>query len=245
MSGSVGSARISCWSHDGSEVRLSLGSLLASVDQSQPEAGLAQLCWQGADFTGNLMGITAGEETTTREVFTRGSDLIISCASEAPQPFQWQVYWHATALGANSVQVDLIVSLQTELLKSFPSVFTYTRLQATEAWLVSLGDPPRRWDIAQAGAEPHSELHCIVLRDERTPWSYVEMTDPADEAESTLTSDSHPIVRLSRNIGGRFLEKGVIRRIQVRGVFVPREKDLEAATKLFATFCDEAPPLTA
>ena len=245
MSSSEGSDKSSCWLHDGLLARLELSSLRGGVDLSRPEDGIVGLSWLGSDLPGRLLGMAAGEETTVEQSFSRGSDLIVSYASKGPQPFQWQVYWRAAALDAAMAQVDLIVSLQTPTLESFPSFSTATTLPAEETWsLPASGLSLRRLDDSESVSELQSGLAGIVYRSQRAAWSYVEMTEPADNARTTLNCSAEQEVTLRREFGGEFLEKGVIRRMRIRGVFLSREGDLEVAGKLFENFCKESPPLT-
>ena len=71
------------------------------------------------------------------------------------------------------------------------------------------------------------------------------MVHPSDQAETRFEGKANNETALQRIFGGSFLEKGVIRRMRMRGVVLPREGDLDMAAKLFAAFCEEEPPLTA
>lgn len=245
MSSSHGSERTSCWGQDGQLMRLELSHFQGSIDQSNPEAGIVGLSWMNSSFEGKLLGITAGEETTVGQAFTRANDLIVPCASQGPQPFQWQVYWRAVSLGDRITQMDLIVSLQTPTLESFPRFATSTTLPAVEAWSIPTnGHSPQKQEPPFSSSEHKPDLHCILLRNQEASWSYAEMAAPEDRATTNLDRASDQDVALQRSFGGEFLEKGVIRRMRIRGVFLPREDDLNVGAKLFERFCKEEPPLT-
>jgi hypothetical protein len=51
-------------------------------------------------------------------------------------------------------------------------------------------------------------------------------------------------VRLETQLFLESLEKGVIRRGRARGMVIPREGDLAAATAAYRDFCQSPPPLT-
>lgn len=234
-----------CWQLGEQHAQLNLGALKASIDPMLPAAGLGQIAWEDVPLPGKLLGIAAGEEATTTESFTRGSDLIVSCAAGKSVPFQWQVYWRGAARPHGIVQIDAIVSLQTGLLESFPTFTAYTSLTVSELWRVGSEErAAERLDTSVGSAKPASEVCSVLLRCAGVDWSYLEMTHPADEAETTIHVAASGEVSLERRLGGRFLEKGVIRRMRIRGTFLPREDDLETAAELSAAFCKEEPPLT-
>ena len=245
MSSSAGSEPLGWWRHEDKLLRLQIGSLEGIVDPALCECGLHQLSYGGENFSGKLLSVAAGTETVSLESFTRGNDLIVHSESKKPQRFQWQVYWRATSSSAEVAVVDAIVSLQTPLLESFPRFSTNTSLPATEVWCVSTGDQPQNLELPGDSAKPKASLQCVLLRNKRLPWSYAEMTHPADEAETSVSQAAEGEISLQRTVGGKFLEKGVIRQMRIRGAFIPRENDLETAGQLFAAFCEEEPPLTA
>jgi len=83
-----------------------------------------------------------------------------------------------------------------------------------------------------------------MLRLSQSNWSYAEVTHPEDRGESQIKRCEDDSLLLHRQLGGGFLEKGVIRCLRVRGVFLPRENDLELATKCLASLVTKEPPLT-
>jgi hypothetical protein len=148
-------------------------------------------------------------------------------AQTEPQSFTWQVYWRVSAPATDVVLLDVILSLQTPLLESFPRVATHSQLPAGEASVV-----------AAAG-------DCVLLRPTAGDWSYAEMTHPKDRGDWQLSSAADDQLRFERHLGGQFMEKGVIRRLRLRGAFLPRHNDLDLAAHYFALLAEETPPLTA
>jgi hypothetical protein len=93
-----------------------------------------------------------------------------------------------------------------------------------------------------------------VYRLRELPWSYVEMVYPADfghwlgsMSANDLSHEGHPHEEgdwTSRwDLGCKLLEKGVIRRLQLRGLLLPRQNDLILARRGQATFAAEKLPL--
>ena len=70
------------------------------------------------------------------------------------------------------------------------------------------------------------------------------MTHPADLGDWQIACPTKQQCVVERELGGAFLEKGVIRRMRVRGAFLPRGDDLELAAQSLAELAADAPPLT-
>ena len=245
MAGSSTPLQIDYWHLDGNLARLRAPALTGQIESPRPEQGLQQITWHGHEIQGHLLGVSAGEHSVTRETFTRSSDLVALFESELPRRFQWQVYWRTVATKGGHGQVDLIVSLQTPLLQSFPSFTTTSSLPAEEiCFAFQANREYEPLDMGRSANDPRMDLTSVLFRASDSPWSYLEMVHPEDQALTTLDRDSKGFVTMQRSIGGAFLEKGVIRRMRIRGVLLPSESDLQQAASLFRAFCNEEPPLT-
>ncbi|NOY40241.1 MAG: hypothetical protein GXP26_00190 [Planctomycetes bacterium] len=237
------------WQLQASHARLQIPQFAASVDLSSPSLGLQQLDYVGAQIAGHLLGVSASgisSDSSNRasDVFARGEDLVATYSEAEDRPYSLEVYWRVTAREATTV-VDLLLSLETSLLESFPSVATQTQLTADEAWLVSCeGKSTEEITDFTAGVLSQESL-CVVLRPEGVAWSFVEMSHPDDQGKVNVYCPSKGEIAIQRDLAGAFLEKGVIRRLRVRGAFVPRADDLQLAGKLLNELAAGAPPLTA
>ncbi|MCG8448167.1 MAG: hypothetical protein MI725_01130, partial [Pirellulales bacterium] len=193
----------------------------------------------------SLLGVTANSAplatNSTNEFFVRGNDLVTNFAQTNEQPFSCQIYWRATLQSSDVILLDTIISVQTELLESFPQIAVETQLESDEAWLVSDTQTAKQLTGPADGNEPG----CILLRAAEAGWSYAEMAHPDDGETWQIDKNATSNFALHRQLGGAFLEKGVIRRMRVRGAFLPRENDLELAAGCFASLVAELPPLTA
>jgi hypothetical protein len=215
------------WRVAATGARLAISPLSGEVSLTDPAAGIGRLAWRGVPLVGQVLGVSAGASSAPQDAFSRGADLVAVYSQTEPQHFIWQVYWRVSVPEADVVLLDMILSLQTPLLKSFPRVTTHSQLPAGEASVVS------------------SAGDCVLLRPEEGEWSYAEMTHPKDRGQWQLSSTANDQLRLDRHLGGHFLEKGVIRRLRLRGAFLPRQNDLDLAARYFALLAEETPPLTA
>ena len=237
------------WRFEPSRANLCTSHLCGEVTLSNPSAGIGGLVWNDVPLDGYVLGVSAGEPGSASETgspqdaFARGTDLVAVYAATGPQSFNWQVYWRVSAREEDVVLLDAILSFQTALLESFPRVSTQSQLPADEVWLVRADGESKR--TQQFGEEPTEDRDCVVLRSSTGNWSYAEMTHPLDQGTWQLAQSEDGKILMRRNLGGSFLEKGVIRRLRFRGAFLPRENDLQRAAQLFTELAAETPPLTA
>ena len=214
------------WSLQGSKARVSVGSLTAELDVEQPMVGLTQLQWNGHQLAGSLMAIDvrdAGHSLEQRwlpaDVYTRGGDLVAMYREPAGEPFHLQVYWRALMpTNIAPAMLEAIVSIQTPQWEAYPYITVGTSLATSRAQLLS-------------------DSIALHLDDN---WSYVEASPPGDFVPAVSQPNA---ARWS--YGKHFMERGVIRRLRLRGAFVPAGDARDAIERLLAQFTSEPPPLTA
>jgi hypothetical protein len=242
------SAIASAWQLVHSLGQLRCGALAARVDVEQPAIGLHELSLNGVPIDGRLLGVTVAEEgapptelaTAGIDKFVRDGDLVANYPQCETQPFTLHNYWRIAAASEKLVVIDAIVSLQTTLLECYPKTILTTELPAKEALLVSPTETAeRRIKSTLEGGEPVG----ILLRGVHPAWSYVEITHPTDLGTWRIASNA--TTRMQRELGGEFQEKGVIRRLRVRGAFVAAVNDRELARRAISDFIASEPPLTA
>ena len=237
------------WKLEGTMASLNASGLAAKIDLLNPRLGLHQLGVGGASLEGSVLGVRLGTDLVQpeelREVFVRGNDLVVTYAETDARPFSVQVYWRATVGDAGVVLLDTILSLQTDLLESFPGIASETNLPAASTWVVS---DATAIELAAVEEKPVSlgseDSDCLLLRAAEGGWSYAEMTYPEDRGEVEITRTADGVYALRRQLGGAFLEKGVIRCLRVRGLFLPQKEDVQRAADCFASLANEQPPLT-
>jgi len=210
--------------------------------------------FSGQSLPGNLLGLIQDEararlpESEIQDRFARGGDLVVSFGQTVDRPFDVQVYWRIDEEFEHGLKLDAIISLQTSLLESFPHIATLTQLPVSEAWHLAMGTEPSRTVTAEQSELPFTvssdRPESLLLRAPDRPWSYFEMTHPTDLGICQLQIDEHNLATVRRVLGGDFQEKGVIRRLRVRGCLLPRENDLDIAQQLMTEFAGAEPPLT-
>ena len=242
----------SVWQLDATSARLQTGQFSARVDLLNSARGLHDLAFNQRKIDATVLGVTTGvEEKLTAgdiaDAFVRGNDLVVTYSETEQRPFSVQVYWRASVGSEGSLLLDTIMSLQTDALESYPGLATRTRLPARKTWQIAAADQLRaEFELSgsQARQLSDSDGDAILLQSVGDGLSYAEITHPTDRGETSVERTDDDAVLMVRRLGGRFLEKGVIRRLRVRGVFLPGEIDFESAAHCLSGLASEQPPLT-
>jgi hypothetical protein len=252
------------WQLDGSCACLRMPRFSAHVSLRESNVGLDHLtCPDSNLLDQHVLSVSvpsiASEPDALVDSYVRGGDLVATYRQTASWPFRVQFYWRA---GSHSAQdayaaIELVASLQTDLLDSRPELVVSSRLQATEIfqWFpseqtfhtVSLASG------SASSAAPCNLPGCVLLRLADCELSYVEMVHPLDFGSSQLVlggrtglqnSARGADVRIEHTLCTHWLEKGVILRARVLGVFLPRHNDQMAAIDHYRSFANEDLPLT-
>jgi hypothetical protein len=218
------------WHLQGTKARVACGPLLAELDVERPMLGLHRLQLPGETTAGWLMGVDVREGSSLREqawtpsdVYTRGSDIVATYREPAGQPFNLEVYWRVLPPQRfTSTALEAIVSIQTRQWEAYPYVVVQSALNAAEVRLHEGG----------------------VNFLSRGDWSYVEAS-PQGDFEPSLDVPPSPLARAQWRYGKRFMERGVIRRLRLRGALAPIASAEDAIEQLQSEFAAEPPPLTA
>jgi hypothetical protein len=238
----------STWHLTQSFGQLNCGALAARVDVEQPSLGLHELALNGKPITGQLLGVTVAEEGAPPtelaiagiDKFVRGGDLVANYPQCETQPFALHNYWRIAEASDKLIVIDAIVSLQTTLLECYPKTILTTELPAEDSIVVSLDETAEQ---SASSVLESDESVGILLRGIHPEWSYVEITHPTDLG--ILRIEKKGTTRMERELGGEFQEKGVIRRLRVRGAFVSAAKDGQLSRQVISDFVASPPPLTA
>jgi len=230
---------------------LRTSSLCGQINLLNPLQGLHQLSYGAKGIEGSVLGVATGEglvgeDASVGEIFVRGNDLVVAYRETNDRPFSLQVYWTVTPQKNGVVLIDTLLSLETQLLESFPRVLVKSELACDEIWNVS----GQTRSILLSNDSQHRGHDCLVLRGIDETWSYAEMAHPEDpddwqlnhSAQGSSTQNNWVV---QRELGGAFQEKGVVHRMRLRGAFLPLQEDLQLAAKCLANLAAEAPPLTA
>ena len=174
---------------------------------------------------------------TECEWYLRNRDLMAIYQLVPEHQLRLVMRWRALRPGAahGGAGVDLAISLQTNLLDADPAMTVASTLPCEEGlgWsddghLVDLADRP--------------DLPLRLVRPGAGP-SYVEMVHP-DDAVQLAARMGNSNVELNARFFDERLEKGVIRRVRLRAVWLPRDRDVDAARALYADFLQQPLPLS-
>jgi hypothetical protein len=206
------------------------------------------------------------------DAYCRGSDLIATYGPSDLFPFRYQAYWrHQRAIYPGALAaVELVVSIQTQLLDTQPRLTVSSLLPASACWRIPSVQPAPQVGQKIAGPPAAAQLFTPAggigcFRFQLAPGmpDYVEMVHPVDFQATTL--DAHgpagngpagtaplgtglavtgPATRLCHQLFGGRLEKGVILRSRVLGLFLPRAAASGMIAEAYRTLAAEALPLT-
>lgn len=247
------------WELDGQIARLRLERLSAGLVIAHPDRGLHDVCIETCSLgEGELLGLAfpssaEGDVRCSSESHQRGRDLIATYGESPSWPVCVDIVWRAILPAEASgvvAGVDLIASVRTALLDSWPELAVRSRLSAVEVMRLVHAETTR---FEPCGGTPGSECvvdsaagPCLfVFRLSGLPFSYAEMTHPADFQRTVLapSRDAPAVVETCHRLFAEHLEKGVILRARVRGVVLQRARDLQTAAACYADFAAADPPL--
>ncbi len=85
----------------------------------------------------------------------------------------------------------------------------------------------------------------LILRPAGADWIYAEMAHHGDFSQQPLEVTADGLTRTAWGFGREFMERGVIRRLRIRGSVVPRNEEAAIIEQQKKSLAAEAPPLTA
>ena len=241
------------WQLADDSASLALPSLAAQINVLEPWRGLLAPQWRSSALPPavSVLQVDARELIAPNrlplEVYIRQSDLIATYAPSEGRNVQTQIYWRA-AQAESAATIELILSAQTHLLDSRPSLQAHSTLPAGAVFHLPQGaqqltelalDFQSRREFAAGECLP-----LFLFRPHGAAYSYAEMVQPADFAGASLELRGEDLLRFSHPLFAERLEKGVIRRVRLCGAFLPRDGDLERALAVYRHFVAEPLPLT-
>jgi hypothetical protein len=248
------------WQLEKRVVRLQFCQLIATVDPGQPQKGLVEVSVGAWRLPGaRLLGIAGacfppGEENLCVETCVRGADLVSAYRESANRPVRIDARWRAVSPAPSEqfvAAVELVVSVQTHVLEGRPELSVRSSLPATETLRLlepkslsyrKLAPPPE----VPAAMWPEEGSGCLLFRQAGMELSYAQMVHPADFRSGRLVAgpENEGTMHVSDQLFSQALEKGVILRARVRGVFLPRSGDQRIAAACYAAFAEAEPPLS-
>lgn len=234
------------WRLESEQGRWHTASFQFQVDLKRPNLGwsdirLSEATPEGAavrsleDVPFQVLLPGSREVESLSDCYVRQADLIATYTQRSDRTVRPQLLWRVLQDEAR-VGVETLVSMQTSLLDSAPKA-TVAHQLGGELWRV----------------EAQSQHPCVeeqrtqpVLLLQRPPGhdvSFVIAVHPADFHSATIAALDGGW-RVEFKLFYESLEKGVIRRARLRGIYVPRVDDFDWARKCLAEMVSAAPPLT-
>lgn len=257
------------WQQEGEQAQLLCGPWQARVNALRPADGLSDVSFYGVPLSeSTFLGVDLelSDRAVLGDCYQRGGDLIVRYLQTEARPFAATVYWRAGWFeheGQSYPRIDLVVSVETSLLDSRPRLSAVSNLKLATGSLVYSGDGYLLAPVRDATEIRYSEFESEgpepsgPSRGFRAGICYAEMCHPDDllsasietppagtaaQGQETLANSQH--ARCLTRLFGQPLEKGVILRSRVRGVFVPRDRSDEIARAALADLVGSALPLT-
>jgi len=247
------------WQPRGFTAAVHLNDLRAVADLTQARDGLTQLVIAGQAFpAARLLGIALFSTVDAAgaaplENYVRGADLVVAYEPSGRQAVRVDALWRAIAPAAADVflaAVDLVVSVRTDVLDSRPELPVQSTVPAGEVLQLQGLDPVAWTALALPSAAaltigPGRGTGCVLFRLPGCDLTYVEMVHPADFQYDELRRDEcgGQTVQIAHRLFRTSLEKGVILRARVRGIFLKRQGDTQCAAECYAAFAGADPPL--
>ncbi len=242
------------WRLDGQHAALAWHGLQAHLDLTRPALGLRCEKWNLAPL-GSLaiLGVVFPElaaASTACDAYTRGLDLIATYADTPARPFRVQAYWRCIAVPVETdlpaVALELQLSVQTPLLDCTPVVHTrsmFNGLAALRRARLSSSFSQSARSVDDDAVASEDEVYSAQVSDTPTYTQYVEMLHASDR-QSNRVMRTETGWNLEHDLFEPGLEKGVIRRVRVRGLFYAGAADDQLVERAYHAFHHTALPLT-
>jgi hypothetical protein len=233
---------------------LSTPALTGLVDVRHPSRGLHCVCLNGGELPGmQALGVDLGasEDASTRlaDVYVRQGDLVATYSPSPTSPLRVQAYWRIledeerpyglTGLG-------LEVSVQTPAWETAAELAATTELLASGmrslAWAESITGSATA-ECAEIGETTSRTATggCLFFDGATAGTAYAQMIHPADFYGHSIErsgGDTSGRFRVVHRLFGQRLEKGVILRARLRGVWWTQpaaDADLAGCYEAFVT----------
>jgi hypothetical protein len=185
------------------------------------------------------------------DVYVRGNDLVANYRPTDGWPYAPQLYWQANTLSSVEgvrAALSLLVSVQTDLLDSWPNISVVSKLSSSEQLRIMIGEGEQA-SVAPIERDerlsPNGATLCLLQRLTGAPISYAEIVSSADYCFANFAHNGMGNASIEWALFADFLEKGVIRRARVHAAFLPRECDVDLAIECCAAIEQSPLPLTA
>jgi hypothetical protein len=229
------------------------------LDEERPQDGFTKITVAGRLFpAARLLALVRSSSAASinmprTEGYVRGPDVIAVFEEAGPAPIRVDCLWRASEAGDPVLTaIDLVVSVHTRAPDSRPEIAVASAIPATDILRLRRFGPDNWSELCPTPAakmviDPEGGAGCQLFRLPGDDVSYAEMVHPADFQYDELERDASQsaVARLAHRLFQTHLEKGVLLRARVRGLFLRRADDMAIAARCYAAFADADPPLGA
>jgi len=209
------------WQLSGTEAQFSSARCRCTIDLSLSALGLKSMHASWDDEPISLADCCLLQLETRgnplEDCYARGRDLFVSIGESDQAPFRMQIYWRAID-DAECFGFEGIVSVQTSHWHVSPELELNTRIEG------------------ECAAVDH---RAALVSLPSAAVSYLEIAHSSNHQLTTVEGNC-----VKHHLFGGHLEKGVIRRARVRGLFLAASQVPRLATSLQEQFERSPPPLT-
>ena len=250
---------LSAWKLNGRLARYHSDHLSAEVDLAHPADGVFHVRVAGTHVNDmRILGVAmpshvAGEADAIGDAYVRLADLAATYDASKNWPVRVDTVWRGVSRSSHQefvAAIELLVSVRTDSLNSRPRMAVESTFSGGDVALSADRNAERFEAFASSTVDWASDRQdaccgCIVFRPTGSDLSYVEMVHPADFRRDELVGGGNAPFGVRHHLFDDSLEKGVILRARLRGVFVPRANDTQLASQQYAAFRASEPPLVA
>ncbi len=190
-----------------------------------PQSGIGKLSYGGQSYPVRPFQLTwrsDAAEYPFEETYTRGNELVVTYELAPNQRVRPQLVWCVTSR-SGALAIDLTISMQTPDLDSDPRIQSHTDFPPhTESLPIKC-----RGEFASQATDADT---AFLFRPKDHELSYAELIFPSDLATGSVSWTGD---RLSYRLLSEPLEKGVIRKVRIRALVLPRSDDKLAAERAF------------
>lgn len=240
------------WKLTGEVAELEAGEFAAKLDTPHPIRGLTNarpILNSAVDGRLFQLAINGVADQMRTDAHVRLGDLTVNYGRVEDCPFAVQILWRYCPPNKNECDtaggIDVCVSAQTSLLSAQPEIKSQSDVSCSEAYqLQDTGFEPFEANTVRLSA--HRGKGCFLFRGAKARFSYVEMVHPLDFGHSEFAwRRDRTLGALTHLLLNRWMEKGVIVRSRMRGLFVDRRDDMVMAASAYQNFCEAELPLSA
>jgi len=240
--------------------RIKTATLSAKVNVSRPQSGITiDKVGENALKGQRILAFSHVPHAppTLVDQYVRGDDLVASyltpskpSASRKDMQLTDQVYWRHIQPDDTGLWygIELVISLQTDLLGIAPRVKLATTLRDGKVFLVKdAWHQPVLEPVKESVSVTGGHSTAVLVQSQESAWSYLQSLHYMDDAscEKTEIKFSAERVQIKSTLFVEHLEKGVIRRLRARGTFC-ESTDIKGLhlPEWFNEFASSEQPLT-